>query len=68
MYKHIFIFSSNKTTLIVYRICNYEYNIFDVCIYIYGIKLMKGKSPRKHCLLEKTAASVLLKMFLSGNE
>jgi len=32
------------------------------------IKLMKGKDPRKHSLHEKTAASVLLKLFISGNE
>ena len=32
------------------------------------IKLMKGKAPRKHSLHEKTAASVLLKLFISGNE
>ena len=31
-------------------------------------KLMKGKAPRKHSLHEKTAASVLLKLFISGNE
>ena len=32
------------------------------------IKLMKGKAPWKHSLHEKTAASVLLKLFISGNE
>ena len=32
------------------------------------IKLMKGKAPRKHSLHEKTAASVLLKLFISSNE
>ena len=31
-------------------------------------KLMKGKALRKHCLHEKTAASVLLKLFISSNE
>jgi len=31
-------------------------------------KLMKGKALRKHSLHEKTAASVLLKLFISGNE
>jgi len=31
-------------------------------------KLMKGKSLRKHSLHEKTAGSVLLKPFISGNE
>jgi len=29
---------------------------------------MKGKALRKHSLHEKTAASVLLKLFISGNE
>jgi len=32
------------------------------------IKLMKGGALRKHSLHEKTAASVLLKLFISGNE
>jgi len=31
-------------------------------------KTDKGKAPRKHSLLEKTAASVLLKLFISSNE
>jgi len=31
-------------------------------------ELMKGKALRKHNLHEKTAASVLLKLFISGNE
>jgi len=31
-------------------------------------KRMKGKALRKHSLLEKTAASVLLKLFISSNE
>ena len=31
-------------------------------------KLMKGKAIRKHTLHEKTAASVLLKLFISRNE
>ena len=30
-----------------------------------NIKLMKGKALRKHSLHEKTAASVLLKLFIS---
>jgi len=33
-----------------------------------NIKLMKGKAPRQHSLHEKTAASVLLKPFVSSNE
>ena len=32
------------------------------------IQLVKGKPLRKHSLPEKTAASVLLKLFISGNE
>jgi len=32
------------------------------------IKLMKGKTLRKHSLHEKTAASVLLQLFISSNE
>ena len=32
------------------------------------LKLMKGKALRKQSLHEKTAASVLLKLFISGNE
>jgi len=31
-------------------------------------KLMKGKALRKHSLHKKTAASVLLKLFISSNE
>ena len=31
-------------------------------------KLIKGKALRKHSLHEKTAASVLLKLFISSNE
>jgi len=31
-------------------------------------KLMKGKALRKQSLHEKTAASVLLNLFISGNE
>ena len=34
----------------------------------YYVKLMKGKALRKHSLHEKTAASVLLKLFISSNE
>jgi len=35
---------------------------------VVAIKLMKGKAPRKHSLHGKTAASVLLKLFICGNE
>jgi len=31
-------------------------------------KLVKGKTLRKHSLHEKTAASILLKLFISSNE
>jgi len=39
-----------------------------MCLYVYNgtIKLMKGMALRKHSLYEKTAASVLLKLFTSG--
>ena len=33
-----------------------------------NMKLTKGKALRKHSLCEKTAASVTLKPFISGNE
>ena len=45
--------------------------IFILIIYINSgihIKLMKGKALMKHSLHEKTAASDLLKLFISGNE
>jgi len=41
--------------------------ILDSLDYFY-CKLMKGKALRKHSLHEKTAASVLLKLFISGNK
>jgi len=37
-------------------------------IFINIIKLMKGKTLRKHSLHGKTTASVLLKLFISSNE
>ena len=37
-------------------------------VYYKYIKLMTGKALRKHSLHEKTAASVLLKLFISINE
>ena len=39
-----------------------------VFLVFFSYKLMKGKALRKHSLHEKTAASVLLKLFISGNE
>jgi len=47
----------------VINILNYE-KLYCNCTF----KLMKGKALRKHSLHEKTAASVLLKLFISGNE
>ena len=49
------------------NLCSYKWNeitclIFSGCDY----KLMKGKALRKHSLHVKTAASVLLKLFISG--
>jgi len=35
---------------------------------LFIFKLMKGKALRKHSMHEKTAASVLLKPFISINE
>ena len=32
------------------------------------IKLMKEKAPRKHSLHGETAVTVLLKLYISGNE
>jgi len=54
---------SYKHSLIIY---------WTALVHVYfnsiSIKLMKGKSLRKHSLHEKTAVSVLLKLFISGNE
>ena len=56
----------------------FEYSIllnnFNTKTYFHNIhfqifnKLMKGKALRKHSMHEKTAASVLLKLFVSSNE
>ena len=61
---HIISYSNIHFLLITYiwYICK----IPRTCILF--IKLMKGKALRKHSLREKTAASVLLKLFISGNE
>jgi len=37
-------------------------------VIVYKTELMKGKATWKHSLHEKTAASVLLKLFISSNE
>ena len=42
--------------------------ILVLFFFIRGRKLMKGKNPRKHSLHRKSTASVLLKLFNSGNE
>ena len=44
------------------------FNLVVLFCFTVQIKLMKGKAVRKHSLHEKTAASVLLKLFISGNE
>jgi len=44
-----------------------EFLISLLCL-VSNNKLMKGKALRKHSLHEKTAASVLLKLFISRNE
>jgi len=47
--------------------CDQNKNVMGNQKYSY-IKLMKGKALRKHSLHVKTAASVLLKLFISSNE
>jgi len=42
--------------------------ITNVPVFTSTIKLMKEKALRKHSPHEKTAASVLLKLFIGGNE
>jgi len=53
-------------------LCSYTFmstwHISLLSMNIFNNKLMKGKALRKHSLHEKTAASVLLKLFISGNE
>jgi len=46
----------------------FYFDYLQTCLKRCGIKLMKGKALRKHSLHEKTAASVLLKLFISSNE
>ena len=41
---------------------------YNIRANIFQVKLMKGKALRKHSLHKKTAASVLLKLFISSNE
>jgi len=53
--------------------CNFDVLIEKMSFITFGekfhiSKLMKGKALRKHSLHEKTAASVLLKLFISSNE
>jgi len=59
----------NNSLKIVIRVIEYRIklavNARDDSLYT---KLMKGKALRKHSLHEKTAASVLLKLFISSNE
>ena len=42
--------------------------LYDKVYVMANKKLMNGKALGKHSLHEKTAASVLLKLFISGNE
>ena len=53
---------TNKGVILVY--CRFHMADFMV----FNTKLMKVKALRKHSLHEKTAASVLLKLFISSNE
>jgi len=53
---------TNKGVILVY--CRFYMADFMV----FNTKLMKVKALRKHSLHEKTAASVLLKLFISSNE
>jgi len=46
----------------------FMFAIFVLLWFFLKNKLMKGKALRKHNLNEKTAASVLLKLFISSNE
>jgi len=46
---------------------NAEIARFVIHVHSYT-KLMKGKALRKHSMHEKTAAAVLLKLFISSNE
>jgi len=64
------------------HLCSHRYfDQSEVCFHVYSgmstntnmylliiIKLTKGKALRKHSLHEKTATSVLLKLFISSNE
>jgi len=62
----------NKHIMTTFQNCFFIHwkKIFSCKIFqvTYLIKLMKGKSLRKHSLHGKTAASVLLMLFNSGNE
>ena len=64
------------TTLFFFCWKRIKTNIAYIFFYLFNlakpilehVKLMKGKALRKHSLHEKTAASVLLKLFISGNK
>jgi len=47
---------------------NWEKGNIYIVFELRTIQLMKRKTLRKHGLYEKTAASVLLKLFISSNE
>jgi len=61
IYKHM--------TFIKGKMQSIKQSLQTICIFdLPFVKLMKGKALRKHSLHEKTAASVLLKLFISGNK
>jgi len=56
--------SIRDVDILTYPYIHVYKNILYVCI---GIELMKRKALRKHNIHGKTAASVLLKLVISGN-
>jgi len=66
-YAHVKYSKAQSNTSITFH-CFSSSNI-DIFTEVHSwIKLMKGKALGKHSLHEKKAASVLLKLFISGNE
>jgi len=64
---YILLGNMSQTQTMYILLCNMS-QTQTMYILLGNIKLMKGKALRKHSLHEKTAASVLLKLFISGNE
>jgi len=48
--------------------CGIQYGVDTVISMNVQFELMKGKALRMHSLHEKTAASFLLKLFISSND